>query len=235
MIQKKQEYESLTIITPTLNEEENIGLFIETINQLYPKIRIIVADDGSRDKTQDIVKEKSKRYNVFLLDRRNQKVKGLTASIVDAIVATKSEFFICMDADLQHPPEKIKEVFEEMKHGADFVIATREAVVSDWPIYRRVISKIAIFMGEVRLLFSKFKHEDLMSGFFGGKTDFVRKFLKNKQRFEMKGYKVLFDLLKQFPNKTKLKRVYYTFGVRKRGVSKMGFKPIYFYLSSLLK
>ncbi|MFA4880702.1 MAG: hypothetical protein WC650_03705 [Candidatus Doudnabacteria bacterium] len=90
-------------------------------------------------------------------------------------------------------------------------------------------------MGKIRLLLSRFKHEDLMSGFFGGKTNFAKNFLKNEGKFEMRGYKVLFDILKQFPNSARIERIYYIFGVRKKRISEMGSKPIVFYISSLVR
>ncbi|MDD3735512.1 MAG: hypothetical protein PHO31_03535, partial [Candidatus Pacebacteria bacterium] len=55
------------------------------------------------------------------------------------------------------------------------------------------------------------------------------------QKFELPGYKVLCDLLKIMPNDIKIKEVYYTFGQRKAGQSKIKTKHIILFLKSLLK
>ena len=49
-------WNKLTIILPTLNEEENIKKLLYKLRFLYPGARIIVSVDGSKDNTQRIVK-----------------------------------------------------------------------------------------------------------------------------------------------------------------------------------
>lgn len=85
-------YKDTTIITPTLNEAKNIGKLLEKTTTMYPGINVIVSDDGSRDDTQIIVKEfSSKNGNISLLDRSGKK-RGLTASVMDGVLLSKSAF-----------------------------------------------------------------------------------------------------------------------------------------------
>ena len=107
-------YKDLTVIVPTLNEGKNIGKLIKLVNSKYKGIKIIVSDDGSKDNTKQICE---KYKNVTFLDRSKNKVKGLTASVVDGINKTKTKYFVCMDGDLQHPPEKLGEFYEKFKLG----------------------------------------------------------------------------------------------------------------------
>ena len=66
----------LTIILPTLNEGDNIGYMINSIRQISTDIKIIVADDGSKDSTQEVVKALAKKdKNIKLLDRTNELIK----------------------------------------------------------------------------------------------------------------------------------------------------------------
>ena len=51
------DYSNTTVVIPTLNEEKNIEKELKLIETLYPGIHVIVADDGSKDKTQEIVKK----------------------------------------------------------------------------------------------------------------------------------------------------------------------------------
>jgi len=230
---KKEDNSDITIIIPTFNEEDNILELLKIIEKLYKNIRIIVSDDGSTDKTQDIVKEYNKKNNkIKLLDRSKKAIHGLTASVVDASKQIKTKYIIIMDGDLQHPPEKIKEIVRELRKGNDIVAGVRRKVFN-WSLDRRIISKVATFLGKSRLLLKGAICNDILSGLFGIKTKLIQDINQNK--FEMQGYKVLFDILKNIDKNTKIKNIYYDFGMRKRGHSKIGLKQILSFLRALLK
>lgn len=223
----------LTVILPTLNEEKNLGGLIAEISGLYPSAKIIVADDGSRDNTLRIAKE----CGALALDRKGKEVKGITASVLDALGLIDTEYFVVMDSDFQHPPEKIAEIVSGLEKGNDLVVGWRESV-PNWGLHRRAISVGAELLGKIRLLlFGNPVPRDIMSGFFGGRTEFVRESVgKNPGRFVGKGYKVLFDLLKGMRRgEVKIAGVPYVFGLRERGASKIGFRHILFYLESVFR
>lgn len=222
-----------TIILPTLNEEKNLGGLIAEISGRYPSARIIVADDGSRDNTLRIAKE----CGALVLDRKGKEVKGITASFLDAFALVDTEYFVLMDSDFQHPPEKIAEIVSELEKGNDLVVGWRESV-PNWGLHRRAISFGAEILGKTRLLFfGNPVPRDIMSGFFGGRTELVRETVrKNPERFVGKGYKILFDLLKGMRKEdVKISGVPYVFGLRERGASKIGFMHILFYLESVFR
>ncbi|MEM3122198.1 MAG: glycosyltransferase [Candidatus Pacearchaeota archaeon] len=227
-----KEYEDLTIITPTLNEEKNILELIPALRRLYKGATIIVADDGSKDSTRKIVKEYSKKdKKVILLDRSKERIKGLTASALDGVKITKTPYLIIMDSDLQHPPKKVGEIYRKIKAGYDIVIGTRERVEGEWGFYRKLMSKIATCLARIRLLRYV---KDPMSGFFGTRTAFFHeKLVKKEHRFVKEGFKILFDLLKVSPF-AKICKVYYVFDLRKSGESKIGKKAIKGFLKSLI-
>ena len=230
---KKEDNSDITIIIPTFNEEDNILELLKIIEKLYKNIRIIVSDDGSTDKTKKIVRKYSKKNKkIKLLDRSEKAVHGLTASVVDASKQIKTKYIIIMDGDLQHPPEKIKEIVRELRKGNDIVAGVRRKVFN-WSLDRRIISKVATFLGKSRLLLKGAICNDILSGFFGIKTKLIQDINQNK--FEMQGYKVLFDILKNIDKNTKIKNIYYDFGMRKRGHSKIGLKQILSFLRALLK
>jgi dolichol-phosphate mannosyltransferase len=61
-----------------------------------------------------------------------------------------------------------------------------------------------------------------MSGFFGGRTDIARNVIsEHGDRFERKGFKVLFDLLKNVPRDVKIEEAEFVFGDRAGGASKL--------------
>ena len=227
-----EDYSDITIIIPTLNEEKNILELINLIEYFYKNINIIVSDDGSTDRTQEIIKGYSKKNKkIKLLDRSKKAIHGLTASVVDASNQVKTEYIVVMDGDLQHPPEKIKDIVKELRNGNDLVVGARSRVFN-WFINRKIISKIAAFLGKLRLLLNGVTCDDILSGFFGIKTKLMRSIDKNK--FEMQGYKILFDILKNIDKNKKIKNIYYDFGMRKRDHSKIGLKQIISFLRALL-
>ena len=230
---ERKDYSDTTVIIPTLNEESNILELLNLIEKLYKNISIIISDDGSEDSTQYIVKEHSKKNKkIKLLDRSERAVHGLTASVVDASKTVKTKYTVVMDGDLQHPPEKIEDIVRELRKGNCLVAGARKKVF-DWSLDRRIISKVAAFLGKIRLLSKGIVCKDILSGFFGIKTKIIKGI--KKENFEITGYKILFDILKNIKRDTKIKNIYYDFGMRKRGHSKIGKTQIISFLRALFK
>ena len=224
-----------TIIIPTLNEENNIGAMISHLLSIYSELSIIVADDGSTDGTADIVLEwNRKNSNVIFLNRKDEDIKGLTISLVDALSITKTKYFFVIDCDFQHPPEKITEGLKLLTEGCQIVIGTRSNV-EGWGISRKIVSWGATTLGKISLIIRrKPRPKDIVSGFFGGEVVFVRKLINdNPKTISPKGYKLLFDLLKVMPRKTIIGEFPYVFHVRERGKSKISMKHILVYFRSL--
>ena len=100
----KKDQNNSTVILPTLNEAENIKQVISELLEECPDSDIIVADDGSVDGTDEIVRRMSKTEGrIIFLDRKNRKEHGLTASVIDAVLIAKGAKIAVMDADRQHP------------------------------------------------------------------------------------------------------------------------------------
>ncbi len=221
-------YSKFTIIIPTLNEGRNIVVLLETLKKLYPGIYVIVADDGSTDGTVDSA---SGFRHVRVLDRSKKRVKGLTASVVDAALAVRTPFTIVMDGDLQHPPEKIIKICELLQ-DAKIVVCCRSKVLVNWSLHRRAISAVATLLARLRL---RRNIPDPLSGFFGIESSLFKNIIKQEgRRFEPAGYKVLFDLLK-FAGKTRVAVVYYNFGLRTKDESKIRFKHVLIFLRSVFR
>ncbi len=233
-----EDYSDITIIIPTFNEADNIRELLNILTSLYPKVSIIVSDDGSKDDTQKIVNEHSnKNKKIKLLDRGKNSVHGLTISVLDAGLMVQTKYFVVIDGDLQHPPEKIKEIAEKLSEGASVVVGTREKVLVKWPWHRKLMSLGASSLGKLRLFLGGSPVvKDPVSGFFGAKTGMFKEIVQTcKNRFEPRGYKVLFDYLKLLPKQTSTAEVLYDFGLRARGQSKIRMNHVILYLKSIFK
>ncbi|OLS23518.1 MAG: Undecaprenyl-phosphate mannosyltransferase [Candidatus Heimdallarchaeota archaeon LC_2] len=224
------EAKDLTIIIPTLNEEANIGRLCDEIVKLLPEINIIVVDDGSTDTTQEIVKEKNDQ--VKLLDRKNEPVHGLTISIVEGIKSCITPNFMVIDGDFQHPPESLMDAYDCFQKNGDIVIGYR-VKVEDWPFTRKLMSFTAQVLAYFSLLLRRRQRpKDIMSGFFGGKVDMVAPLLES-DKLALKGYKLLFDLLKILPRDAKIEQFGYIFKSREFGDSKIGKTQIWEFFKSI--
>ena len=224
-----------TIIIPTLNEEKNIDTMITTLTDLYPGISVIVADDGSKDRTGAIVSDfHAKNQRIRLLDRKDEEVKGLTISLIDALKITKTRYFVVIDSDFQHPPEKIGEGIELFPAGNQLIIGTRTSV-EGWGLKRKIISWGATTLGKISLFIRRRRRpKDIMSGFFGGETGFILAIIHNHPKtISPRGYKLLFDVLKVLPKNTPIGEFSYEFQTRSAGESKIGMKQILVYFRSL--
>ena len=233
-----EHFGDLTIIIPTLNEEPNIESLLTLITNLYPDVHVIVADDGSMDNTQQIVRAMhEKNPNVVLFDRSSYKIHGLTASVYDSILLCQTKYFFVIDGDFQHPPEKIADGYDLLKKSdCDLVVGYREEV-ENWGVSRKLMSWVATMIGKLSLfLRRKPRVKDIMSGFFGGKTQSVAALLKTRpDKIAPTGYKILFDILKQCPSEWKLCEFPYVFKNRAFGKSKISRKHIIAFLLSTIK
>jgi len=116
------------IIVPLYNEEEALhalhGQLCMVIDQLPFKFRIIYVNDGSTDRTQEIVQElitQDERVTGLELSRNFGHQAALTAGLDQS----EGDYAITMDGDGQHPPELLPEMIKLAEAGYDVVIAQR--------------------------------------------------------------------------------------------------------------
>jgi len=228
---------NVTILIPTLNEAGNVKALLSELSSRYPAANVIVSDDGSTDGTRQIVSSLAKRRRaVMLLDRKDSRVHGLTASVLDAAKAARTEFIVVMDGDLQHPPESVAEIIGELRKGAAVAVGCRRCVAG-WAPHRKAMSLGAMALGKsVLAMRGSASCSDVMSGFFGVRRKLlVDRFRTRPAAFELRGYKVLLDLLKLLPGSTMVAEIPYDFGLRKTGRSKIGVSHIAAYVRSLAR
>lgn len=118
----------LSLVVPLYDEEECISEFIRqvraSIDQLPFSYEIVFVDDGSQDRTVQIVIdfcESDSRITLVQLTRNYGKEAALTAGIHHAT----GKYILMMDPDLQDPPERIVDFYEKIQEGYDLVFSTR--------------------------------------------------------------------------------------------------------------
>lgn len=134
----------ISVIAPACNEEGCLPRLVEEVEKaLQPTGRsyeIILVDDGSKDRTADVIRE---------LAKNNPHVRGFfhafncgqSAALATGFRNARGAIFVTLDADLQNPPFEIPRLLNLMVDGVDAVCGVRTKR-NDTPI-RRVASKLA--------------------------------------------------------------------------------------------
>lgn len=120
----------LSVVIPVYNEEEVLEELFKrlnkTLNSLRVNYEVIFIDDGSRDKSLEIItdfNQKDSRYKYISFSRNF----GHQIAISAGIDFAEGKAVVIMDADLQDPPELIPEMLAKWKKGAEVVYAKRKA------------------------------------------------------------------------------------------------------------
>lgn len=136
----------LSIVVPCYNEEEAIPYFYDEIIKVKALMKeidfeIIFVNDGSRDKTLEVIKNYSKKDKMvrFVSFSRNF---GKESAMLAGIEYSKGDYVTLMDADLQDPPSLLPKMYEFItKEGYDCV-ATRRITRKGEPILRSFFSRM---------------------------------------------------------------------------------------------
>jgi len=227
-----------TILIPTLNEAETISQLLSALLVRYPAVRVLVVDDVSSDGTQEIVRAAGERAGgrVMLLERSGAAERGITAAVLDGLGRVETPFFLVMDGDLQHPPEVAGELMGQVYAGADLAAAARLPYRENQGVHRILMTRLATRLARRHLKRRGFDVADPMSGFFAGRTELVRSAATAApERFEPRGYKIFFDLLRVLDPGIEFRQVHYQFGVRPGGHSKLRPAHAFYFLRSMFR
>ena len=158
--------EKITILLPAFNEEQSIGETIGKIRKLHPDIEVLVVDDGSTDRT----KEEAIKAGANVWKHPHNIGNG--AAIKTGLRYASGDWIVMMDADGQHDPADIGKLLQ-YKDDFDMVVGARSKA-SKTSLHRDLANK---FYNWLASYVTKYKVEDLISGFRLVKNDTVRKFI----------------------------------------------------------
>lgn len=180
---------SLSIVVSVYNEEDSLESFYEVassyIKNLDMDYELIFVNDGSVDKSEEIIREfakKDDRVKALLFSRNF----GHEAAMIAGIDYAVGDYIVCMDADLQHPPGILKDIIFKFNEGYDIINMIRTSN-TDAGLIKNITS--SIFYSGINLL-SKNKLEKNASDFFAISkkvANVLRKDYREKVRF-LRGY-----------------------------------------------
>lgn len=116
--------EKISIIVPCYNEEESLPIFYKEIDRISKEMNEVIFEflfinDGSCDKTLEILRNMAKkddRVRYISFSRNFGKEAGMWAGLENAT----GDYVAIMDADMQDPPSKIKEMYNILVTKKDY-------------------------------------------------------------------------------------------------------------------
>lgn len=153
------EKELLTIVVPCYNEQEVLPMFREEIlrvtKEMHEKnpqldFEFLFINDGSKDGTLDILRkysEEDERFRYVSFSRNFGKEAGIIAGLENS----KGDYVVVMDADLQHPPAFLPQMYGYVSSGEYDCVSTRRVSRKGEPkllsffsgMFYKVINKIS--------------------------------------------------------------------------------------------
>ena len=136
------------VIIPTYNEKENIANILKAIFSMNQSYHVLIVDDGSPDRTADIVKDLQQVYKgqLFLAERTGK--LGLGTAYIHGFkwsIERSYNFIFEMDADFSHRPSDLENLYTACKvEGGDVAIGSRYVEggqIENWPWDRKFYSK----------------------------------------------------------------------------------------------
>jgi polyisoprenyl-phosphate glycosyltransferase len=119
---------AVSVVAPCFNEEGVLPEFLKRVGEVLAVIgdssEIVLVDDGSRDRTWEILAEASER-NPRIMAVRLMRNHGHQLALTAGLSVCRGERVLIIDADLQDPPELLPDMMALMDRGADVVYGQR--------------------------------------------------------------------------------------------------------------
>jgi len=111
----------VSVVMSVYNDEKYVSLAIDSIlNQSHKDFEFIIINDGSTDKTLEILKEyEAKDSRIVLIDQEN---KGLTKSLNIGIKKAKGKYIARMDSDDISHPQRLQKQIEFLETNHDYAL-----------------------------------------------------------------------------------------------------------------
>ena len=210
---------AVSVVIPVFNEAPNIAPMVQRLAVALEgrDYEIIYVDDSTDHTPQVIAEQAASNPRVKHIYRTGEAKWGrLGGAVVDGFRAAQGDVLICMDGDLQHPPELVPQMVQATDE-ADLAVASRYCAGGDPGGLDGGVRK-AVSRGTGVLAKSTFPKRlrnctDPMSGFFA-----IRRRALDLDQLKPRGFKILLEIVAR--NKPmRIAEVPFTFGERVAGES----------------
>src|SRR5260221_4206398 len=121
---------SISLILPAFNEAEALPPLLEAVaatRLTLPGLSVIIVDDGSQDKTAEVVRQFNQPWATLVQHPHNMGLaQGMRTGFAAALEVAPTEGLIAsMDADNTHQPRELVLMLDKISAGFDVVIGSR--------------------------------------------------------------------------------------------------------------
>lgn len=223
---------AISVVIPTRAEAENVGPLVARLDRVLPDLPVeVIFVDDSDDDTPDAIRAIESARAVYLIHRQGaERAGGLGGAVVAGMRAARAPFVCVMDADLQHPPEVLEEMYvEALESASDVVVASRFCAGGDSALgrLRSALSRASSRAATLLFPTSLWHVTDPMSGCF-----LVRRDAVDLDSLRPRGFKILLEILVRTPGLA-VSEVPVWFGERHAGETKASAREALRYLGQL--
>jgi len=142
---EKLEKMKISVIIPAYNEEQALKPVVDEYSSYADEI--IIVDDGSNDSTYEIAKPlQNEKVKVF----QHKKNRGKVAALRTGVEHATGDIIIFTDADCTYPARYIPEFIDNIEHGIDLVLGSRQINKENIPLFNRfgnfIFSSLAAYI-----------------------------------------------------------------------------------------
>jgi dolichol-phosphate mannosyltransferase len=214
----------LTVVVPTFNEADNVGLVVERLDKVLAGIawEVVFVDDDSPDGTADVARAIAARDRRVRVIRRIGR-RGLSTACVEGVLSSSAPYFAVMDGDLQHDDSVLPGMFARLRaEDLDIVVGSRYASGGDAKgLSSRQRETISRLGGRIARLILHADLTDPMSGFFVMSRNV---FDETVHHLSQQGFKILLDIFASAPRPLRFAELPCRFHARQHGESKLDTK-----------
>jgi len=130
MLSRHEASPYISVVIPVYNEEDNlpelVRRLLHTLTGMGRSFEIVFVDDGSQDRSWEILTELHQQHPDHLRAIRFNRNFGQHRAIFAGFQAARGQVMVTLDADLQNPPEEIPRLIAKLEEGYDAVGGWRE-------------------------------------------------------------------------------------------------------------
>jgi glycosyltransferase involved in cell wall biosynthesis len=216
----------LTVVVPTRNEAGNVDALLARLARALDgrDCEVLFVDDSDDDTCDRIAAaRRNDSLAVRVLHREPEnRSGGLGGAVVSGLLLARGDYVCVMDADLQHPPELVNDLFDRAleSDGPDVVVASRYRVGGSTSLrgVRAAVSWSTTALAKTLFREALRRVSDPMSGFF-----LVRRKSIDVAALRPNGFKILLEILTRHAD-LRVAEVSMEFGHREWGESKADFR-----------
>ena len=159
----------LSVVVPVYNEEgcleELIERCLKTCDSLEKPYEIILADDGSHDRSVEIITKAAEENDGKIVGCILNRNYGQHAAVMAGFAQARGGIVVTLDADLQNPPEEIPRLAEKMEEGFDVIgtvrVDRRDSLfrkIASWIVNRAAQKATGVKMKDYGCMLRAYRH-----------------------------------------------------------------------------